>query len=124
MKQYLMDVEGFAENDVLVLADDTASRSSHYHDKPTRKKLIAALRRMAKQSRNGDAVVVYYAGRIGRGVRNNDKSRTSHSATIPLDAERAGPIPSDDCTNLVACLYWYEIAPIAPLSHTQICFSL
>jgi Caspase domain len=92
-----MDIEGFAEHDILVLVDNASN-----HQKPTRQNLVDALSRLAKQSHEGDVVVVYYAGRMGRGGRHSDKSSTKNiqaPAMVPLDAERgAGPILSDDCT--------------------------
>ena len=56
MKEYLQEVCGFAEDDIMVLMDDG------YHVSPTRSNILKAYQRLAAASQSGDAVYCHYSG--------------------------------------------------------------
>jgi metacaspase-1 len=59
VKKYLVEVQGFQEENILVLVDD--GRNRHF---PTRKNIIAALRQSVAQSMAGDSVYFHYSGTV------------------------------------------------------------
>jgi metacaspase-1 len=59
VKKYLVEVQGFQEENILVLVDD--GRNRHF---PTRKNIIAALRQSVAQSMPGDSVYFHYSGTV------------------------------------------------------------
>ena len=56
MKDYIMDVWGFKEENITVLMDDGS------HTEPTRSNILTAYKNVASQSRSGDAVFCHYSG--------------------------------------------------------------
>ena len=60
MKQYLMDVQGFPERDILMLLDDGRTRG------PTRRNIEDACAKVCQASQDGDTVWVHYSGHGGR----------------------------------------------------------
>ena len=91
VKKYLMTVHGFQERNIEVLTD---AGGSHPH--PTRYRIIAALKRLAEQSRTGDSVYFHYSGHGGllspdfNAFKSN---RKEYDETLyPVDHERSGQI--------------------------------
>lgn len=60
MKEYIMDVHGFEEDNIHCLVDDDN------HDDPTKANIIAAFRKIVQDSKPGDCVFCHYAGHGGR----------------------------------------------------------
>ena len=56
VKQYIMNVHGYQEHNILVLVDD----GQHRH--PTRDAIILALKQLVVQSQAGDSVYFHYSG--------------------------------------------------------------
>jgi len=93
VKKYLMTVHGFQERNIEVLTDDDAGGSRRH---PTRYRIIAALKRLAEQSRPGDSVYFHYSGHGGllspefNAFKSN---RKEYDETLyPVDHERSGQI--------------------------------
>ena len=57
MKKYIMEVQGFQEEDILVLMDDG------YHIQPTKENIMNAYRKMVNESEYGDSVFCHYSGK-------------------------------------------------------------
>lgn len=57
MKNYIMEVWGFSEQNILVLMDD----GEHTH--PTRSNILKAYKCLAAASNSGDSVFCHYSGR-------------------------------------------------------------
>jgi hypothetical protein len=60
IKRYLIDRQGFAENDMLVLMDDGSKNP------PTKKNIEDAFARVVEYSNAGDVVFIHYSGHGGR----------------------------------------------------------
>ena len=60
MKDYIMNVWGFQEENITVLMDDG------YHHRPTRRNIINAYKDLASASVSGDAVFCHYSGKYRR----------------------------------------------------------
>ena len=58
MKDYIMNVWGFKEENITVLMDDG------YHARPTRTNIINAYKEVAYSSQSGDAVFCHYSGKL------------------------------------------------------------
>ncbi len=58
MKEYLMDVHEFEEENITVLMDDGV------HPDPTRSNIIYAYQRIVQESEPGDVVYLHYSGKI------------------------------------------------------------
>lgn len=58
MKEYLMDVHGFQEENITVLMDDGQ------HREPTRDNILAAYQRLVDEAEPGDAVFCHYSGKL------------------------------------------------------------
>ena len=91
VKDYLIRVQGYSEEHILVLVDDGGNR--HY---PTRTKMIAALRQLVAHSVAGDSVYFHYSGHGGllspdwNAFKSNNKE---YDETLyPLDHHRSGQI--------------------------------
>jgi hypothetical protein len=57
MKKYIVEKQGYLEENILVLIDDGR------HHYPTREKVIRALRQLVAQSVSGDSVYFHYSGK-------------------------------------------------------------
>lgn len=60
MKEYLMDVHEFEEENIHVLLDDGV------HEDPTSENIIAAYRKIVAESVDGDCVYCHYSGHGGK----------------------------------------------------------
>ena len=58
MKEYLMDVHDFEEENIVVLMDDGV------HTDPTRSNIMFAYQKIVVQSQPGDVVYLHYSGKI------------------------------------------------------------
>ena len=56
MKEYIMDVHGFQEENITVLMDDGE------HPAPTRANILAAYQKLVDEAEPGDAVFCHYSG--------------------------------------------------------------
>ena len=90
MKDYLVNVQGFHEKDILVLTDDGKG------EQPTKQKMITALKHMANVSEEGDSVFFHYSGHGGflEADQNSLKQKNDQydQTLIPLDHQQAGQI--------------------------------
>jgi len=68
MKEYIMNVHGFQEQNITVLMDDGK------HTQPTRANILAAYQRLVDEAEPGDSVFCHYSGEncwtIGLGERS------------------------------------------------------
>jgi hypothetical protein len=89
--KYLTEVQGFKEEECLILMDDGA------HHLPTKKNIMTAFRLITEYSQPGDVVFVHYSGHGGQ-TRNKNHTETSgyDSTIIPVDYQTAGQIIDDD----------------------------
>jgi Caspase domain len=93
IKQYLIDVQGFKESEMLILMDDGRTHP------PTRRNIEDAFQRICQYSVAGDIVWVHYSGHGSR-VRDvsGDEEDGYDSTLIPVDFRSAGQILDDDGT--------------------------
>lgn len=56
MKEYIMNVHGFQEDNITVLMDDGE------HELPTRENILAAYQKLVQEAEPGDAVFCHYSG--------------------------------------------------------------
>lgn len=67
IKRYLIEKQGFKEQDMLILMDDGV------HTSPTRRNLMDAFTRITQYSEPGDVVFIHYSGHGGRVVDTSGK---------------------------------------------------
>jgi Metal-dependent hydrolases of the beta-lactamase superfamily II len=91
MKEYLMDVHNFEEENMTVLLDDGV------HEDPTKDNILNAYRKLVLESEPGDCVYCHYSGH-GAKVRddNNDEADGYDETLVPLDYGNSGMIRDDD----------------------------
>jgi hypothetical protein len=91
MKEYLMDVHEFEEDNMIVLMDDGV------HDDPTRDNIMSAYAQVVRDSEPGDVVYLHYSGHGGK-LRDdsNDEADGYDETLIPLDYQSSGQIRDDD----------------------------
>jgi metacaspase-1 len=91
IKQYLIEVQGFRESEMLILLDDGRAHA------PTRRNIEDAFQRITQYSQDGDVVWVHYSGHGGR-VRDvsGDEEDGYDSTLIPVDFRSSGQILDDD----------------------------
>mmetsp|Transcript_22610 Transcript_22610/g.28897 ORF Transcript_22610/g.28897 Transcript_22610/m.28897 type:complete len:330 (-) Transcript_22610:281-1270(-) len=90
IKEYLMDVLGFEEDNIMVLMDDGI------HHEPTRDSILSGYRRLVAESVAGDTVFCHYSGHGGRLVDDDGDEDDGYDETlIPVDFEHAGQIRDD-----------------------------
>jgi hypothetical protein len=58
MKEYIMDIHGFKEKDIMVLMDDGENTP------PTKANILSAYQSIVAKSVAGDAVFCHYAGKF------------------------------------------------------------
>jgi len=98
IKDYLMNVHGFEEDNMTVLLDDGE------HEEPTRDNIMGALDELVNKCEEGDTAFVHYSGHGGRvkdesGVEENGYDET----LIPVDFQSAGQILDNDLYEHLAC---------------------
>lgn len=91
MKEYLMDIHGFEDENMTILMDDGV------HIDPTRDNIMTAYQNIVAQSEPGDVVFLHYSGHGGK-LRDdsNDEDDGYDETLIPLDYMNAGQIRDDD----------------------------
>lgn len=91
MKEYLMDVHGFTEENMTILLDDGV------HEDPTRVNILNAYKQLVKDSQPGDVAYCHYSGHGGK-VRddNGDEADGYDETLVPLDFQQNGQIRDDD----------------------------
>jgi len=87
MKEYLMDVHDFQEENMIVLLDDGV------HKDPTKANIIAAYQQIVSDSQSGDVVYAHYSGHGGK-LRDDgaDEADGYDETLVPLDYQYAGQI--------------------------------
>jgi len=91
MKEYLMDVHKYPEENISMLLDDG------YETSPTRSNIIAAFKNLVSQSSPGDACFVHYSGHGGKLEDDNGDEADGYDETlIPVDFLSAGQIRDDE----------------------------
>lgn len=91
MKEYLMDVHGFAEENMTVLMDDGV------HLDPTKDNILAAYEQIVAESASGDVVYCHYSGHGSKVTdRNGDEADGYDETLVPVDYYSAGMIKDDD----------------------------
>lgn len=100
MKQYIMDVWGFEEENIILLMDDGE------HMNPTRENIMNAYRSLVSKSEEGDSVFCHYSGHGGRLRDENGDEEDGYDETlIPVDYQSSGQIRDDDLyTTLVGSM--------------------
>mmetsp|Transcript_18635 Transcript_18635/g.26294 ORF Transcript_18635/g.26294 Transcript_18635/m.26294 type:complete len:312 (+) Transcript_18635:198-1133(+) len=90
IKDYLINVQGFREQDMLIMMDDGRSHA------PTRDNILKALKRVTEYSQPGDVVFFHYSGHGGQ-VRDvsGDEEDGYDETLIPVDFKRSGQIIDD-----------------------------
>jgi len=90
MKEYIMDVHGFDEDNITVLMDDGE------HKEPTRSNILASYKQLVEDSEDGDVVFCHYSGHGGK-LRddNNDEEDGYDETLIPCDYASNGQIRDD-----------------------------
>lgn len=91
IKEYLMDVHGFEEENMTILMDDGE------HEDPTRENILAAYTMLVEESQEGDVCFAHYSGHGGK-VRDDDGDEADgfDETLVPLDYGDAGQIRDDD----------------------------
>ena len=92
MKEYIMDVHGFEEENITLLLDDGE------HDPPTKENILNAYRKLVDESEAGDSVFCHYSGH-GGSTRDDDYGEEEDGkdeTLIPVDYKTAGIIRDDD----------------------------
>jgi hypothetical protein len=91
MKKYLIEKQGFREDEFTLLLDDGQ------HTNPTHANILRAYEDIASQSQPGDVVFCHYSGHGGK-VRDDDgDEKDGYDETlVPVDYESAGQIRDDD----------------------------
>ena len=96
MKQYIMDVHKFQEENITVLMDDGN------HTEPTRRNMIAAYQKVVNDSESGDVVFLHYSGHGGKmRDQNGDEADGYDETLIPVDYASTGQIRDDDLYNML-----------------------
>lgn len=91
MKEYIMNVHGFEEDNIEVLMDDGV------HKDPTKDNIMAAYDKIAKDSKSGDVVFCHFSGHGGKVKDDNGDEDDGYDETlIPVDYKSAGQIRDDD----------------------------
>jgi hypothetical protein len=91
MKEYLMDVHEFEEENMIILMDDGE------HIEPTRDNIMAAYQQIVCDSEPGDVVYLHYSGHGGK-LRDDDGDEEDgyDETLVPVDYETAGQIWDDE----------------------------
>mmetsp|Transcript_9765 Transcript_9765/g.26606 ORF Transcript_9765/g.26606 Transcript_9765/m.26606 type:complete len:309 (-) Transcript_9765:913-1839(-) len=96
IKDYLINKEGFAEKDMLILMDDNKNHN------PTRKNIEDAFRRITQYSRANDCVFIHYSGHGGNVPDQDGDEEDGYDETlIPVDFKSAGQIIDDDILKML-----------------------
>lgn len=96
IKEYLINVEGFLENNLLILMDDGQ------HSNPTKENIEQAFHRIVQYNNAGDVVFIHYSGHGSR-VKdtNGDEDDGFDETLVPVDYASAGQIVDDDILKIL-----------------------
>lgn len=97
MKDYIMDVYGFKEENITVLLDDGE------HTEPNKENILEAYRTVVAQSEPGDAIFCHYSGHGGK-LKDDDASEEDDGydeTLVPLDYQQVGFIRDDDLFDIL-----------------------
>mmetsp|Transcript_2465 Transcript_2465/g.3628 ORF Transcript_2465/g.3628 Transcript_2465/m.3628 type:complete len:335 (+) Transcript_2465:81-1085(+) len=92
MKNYIMNVHGFEEDNIVVLMDDGENES------PTAENILNAYKQIVADSEEGDAIFLHYSGH-GTKIRDDDRNEEDDGydeALVPLDYNEGGGMIRDD----------------------------
>lgn len=92
IKEYIMAVHGFEEENIVVLMDDGE------HEPPTRENIMNGYKKLVEESDPGDSVFCHYSGHGGR-LRDDDWGEEEDGfdeTLIPVDYRENGQIRDDD----------------------------
>lgn len=91
MIEYIKDVHGFPEENITILMDDGN------HTEPTRDNILAAYRKLVRESQPGDVVFTHYSGHGGK-LRDQDGDEADgfDETLVPVDYVQSGQIRDDD----------------------------
>jgi len=85
MKEYLIDVHGFKEENMTILLDDGQ------HIEPTRENILDAYKNLVQSSEPGDVCFCHYSGHGGRLRDENGDEEDGYDETlVPVDYATAG----------------------------------
>jgi len=99
IKDYIMNVWGFEEENIVILMDDGN------HTNPTRSNILEAYKNLVTNSEDGDAAFCHYSGHGGR-VRDDDRGEEADGydeTLIPVDYDTSGFIRDDDLYSNLVC---------------------
>lgn len=101
MKEYLMKVHGFKEENIALLLDD----GKNYL--PTKANIFWAIQSLVRNSRSGDVVFTHFSGH-GSSIKDQDGDETDgyDECLVPVNFKQAGFIRDDD-------LYTALVGPMA-----------
>jgi hypothetical protein len=95
LKDYLMNAQGFREEEMLILKDDGM------HMVPTKQNIMDGFVRLTQYSQPGDVVIVSFSGHGGRVVdTSGDEDDGYDESLIPVDFRENGQIVDDDILEL------------------------
>lgn len=92
MKKYIMEQQGYLEQNILVLVDNEG------HQHPTREAIIRSLQQLVAQSVSGDSVYFHYSGHGGllspewNIFKKNNNTKEYDETLYPVDHEQNGQI--------------------------------
>lgn len=90
IKDYLITVHDFQENNITTLMDD------RYHTSPTYANIMTAFRQAVRLTQSGDTLFCHFSGHGGQVLdRNGDEDDGKDETLIPVDFTSAGQITDD-----------------------------
>lgn len=96
VKDFLVDLHGFQERDILCLMDDGN------HKMPTKKNIETGFRLLTSRSKPGDVVFVMYSGHGGQQAdEDGDEEDGFDETLIPVDFDKSGHIIDDDILKIL-----------------------
>lgn len=97
MVEYIKNVHGFEEDNIIVLLDDGE------HEAPTKENIIAAYKKIVDDAQPDDSLFLHYSGH-GCNIRDDDLGEEADGydeALVPVDYQTAGLIRDDDLYDVV-----------------------
>lgn len=92
IKEYIMDIHGFKEENITVLMDDGK------HEPPTRKNIVNGYKKVVAASFEGDSVFCHFSGHASQ-LKDDDWGEEEDGldeTLVPVDYRTAGQIRDDD----------------------------
>eukprot|EP00545_Synedropsis_sp_CCMP1620_P009661 CAMPEP_0119019954 /NCGR_PEP_ID=MMETSP1176-20130426/23029_1 /TAXON_ID=265551 /ORGANISM="Synedropsis recta cf, Strain CCMP1620" /LENGTH=387 /DNA_ID=CAMNT_0006974291 /DNA_START=117 /DNA_END=1280 /DNA_ORIENTATION=+ len=91
MKEYIIKVWNFEEENITVLLDDGE------HTEPTKENILAAYEKLVSESQEGDAAFCHYSGHGGKLKDDDNDEKDGYDETlVPVDYMTCGQIRDDD----------------------------